>query len=368
MTTTTTIYASVRGGPWRRMILRHGRPTILGCARGRSSSQSEEVDEFFIEDDAAPRGLSGLHCTIWPHPNMINIMDGAGKGDAYAPSTRGTVVDGQVLVPKQWRQLAEHAWAHTVLLIPGDVKPPRELPAFRSHGATAMISILGTVEKVEVQLHPLPFNYFEMIYDRDRMLVKATRVAGYSCIVRLEAVRRRPTIIHARLASHVDVSTLLVSANYVPDVSQLLGAWVRAPCGCCDAGACNGIVFYRKSTNCVVVEWKNHLHTQDGATVSVDDIPQMVDEYNSYDPYADSNDPDEGEGEEGEGEGEEEEDTINWACCDKCGKWRRLPAGEEYGAEALGDGEWFCTMNPDGRRNTCQKPVERFEDEGEVVM
>ena len=69
---------------------------------------------------------------------------------------------------------------------------------------------------------------------------------------------------------------------------------------------------------------------------------------------------DDSEDEEGEEEGEEEEDTSNWACCDKCGKWRRLPAGEEYCAEALGDGEWFCTMNPDGRRNTCQKPEERF--------
>ena len=23
--------------------------------------------------------------------------------------------------------------------------------------------------------------------------------------------------------------------------------------------------------------------------------------------------------------------------------------------------EWFCEMNPDGRRNTCQKPEERME-------
>ena len=31
-------------------------------------------------------------------------------------------------------------------------------------------------------------------------------------------------------------------------------------------------------------------------------------------------------------QGEEEEDTSNWACCDRCGKWRRLPDGPEYEA------------------------------------
>ena len=40
---------------------------------------------------------------------------------------------------------------------------------------------------------------------------------------------------------------------------------------------------------------------------------------------------DEGEGddEEGEEEGEEEEDTSNWACCDRCGKWRYAVPGLE---------------------------------------
>ena len=70
------------------------------------------------------------------------------------------------------------------------------------------------------------------------------------------------------------------------------------------------------------------------------------------------------EDEQGEEEGEEEEDTSNWACCDRCGKWRRLPDGLEYEADSLPE-EWFCEMNPDGRRATCQKPEERMGREEE---
>eukprot|EP00964_Phaeocystis_antarctica_P125693 scaffold89369_cov63-Phaeocystis_antarctica.AAC.1 len=68
---------------------------------------------------------------------------------------------------------------------------------------------------------------------------------------------------------------------------------------------------------------------------------------------------DEEDDEQGEEEGEEEEEASNWACCDKCGKWRRLPDGLEYEADSLPE-EWFCEMNPDGRRATCQKPEERM--------
>ena len=46
-----------------------------------------------------------------------------------------------------------------------------------------------------------------------------------------------------------------------------------------------------------------------------------------------------------------------WVQCDLCDKWRRLPPGEEY--ENLPD-KWFCSMNPDGLRNTCEKPQERM--------
>ena len=70
----------------------------------------------------------------------------------------------------------------------------------------------------------------------------------------------------------------------------------------------------------------------------------------------------ESSGEEGEGEGEsgsEEEEKCNWACCDKCGKWRRLPLSPEYESENLPD-QWFCSMNPNAQRNTCDKPEERM--------
>ena len=77
---------------------------------------------------------------------------------------------------------------------------------------------------------------------------------------------------------------------------------------------------------------------------------------------------------EGEGEDEEEDDedeTYNWACCDRCQKWRRLPDGPEFEADALPE-QWFCYMNPNSKRNSCDKPEERMgkgeiwdEDEGE---
>ncbi|KOO25319.1 hypothetical protein Ctob_008436 [Chrysochromulina tobinii] len=49
----------------------------------------------------------------------------------------------------------------------------------------------------------------------------------------------------------------------------------------------------------------------------------------------------------------------NWACCDKCEKWRRLPAGPEYCDAALPE-KWFCYMNPNTHRNSCDKREERM--------
>ena len=71
-------------------------------------------------------------------------------------------------------------------------------------------------------------------------------------------------------------------------------------------------------------------------------------------PVDSSEDEDEGEG------GEEDDDgaQFNWACCDRCEKWRRLPPGEEYEADNLPE-QWFCEMNP-GTRNTCDHPEERM--------
>ena len=53
------------------------------------------------------------------------------------------------------------------------------------------------------------------------------------------------------------------------------------------------------------------------------------------------------------------EETFNWAQCDRCEKWRRLPDGKEYEAENL-PSEWFCEMNPNTQRNSCDKPEERM--------
>jgi hypothetical protein len=49
----------------------------------------------------------------------------------------------------------------------------------------------------------------------------------------------------------------------------------------------------------------------------------------------------------------------NWACCDRCDKWRRLPPGVEYCDDALPE-QWYCEMNPNSQRNSCEKPEERM--------
>ena len=58
-------------------------------------------------------------------------------------------------------------------------------------------------------------------------------------------------------------------------------------------------------------------------------------------------------------EGEADE-TCNWAQCDRCEKWRRLPDGPEYEAATLPT-QWFCHMNPNPRRNSCEAPEERMQ-------
>ena len=76
--------------------------------------------------------------------------------------------------------------------------------------------------------------------------------------------------------------------------------------------------------------------------------------------------------EEEEEEGEDDEPVAcNWAQCDRCEKWRRLPDSSEYEADNLPE-QWFCEMNPNAQRNTCDKPEERMvrgerwgEEEGE---
>ena len=51
-----------------------------------------------------------------------------------------------------------------------------------------------------------------------------------------------------------------------------------------------------------------------------------------------------------------EEDT--WVACDKCNKWRMLPAD----APPVGDGKWYCAMNPDDRYNACGAPEQTADE------
>ena len=52
------------------------------------------------------------------------------------------------------------------------------------------------------------------------------------------------------------------------------------------------------------------------------------------------------------------QDKCNWVQCDRCDKWRRLPNGAEFEADALPE-LWFCDLNPNKRRSSCDAPAER---------
>ena len=54
----------------------------------------------------------------------------------------------------------------------------------------------------------------------------------------------------------------------------------------------------------------------------------------------------------------EEQTADNWACCDTCDKWRRLPDGPRYEANSLPD-KWTCEMHPD--KWTCSHPEESMD-------
>lgn len=51
--------------------------------------------------------------------------------------------------------------------------------------------------------------------------------------------------------------------------------------------------------------------------------------------------------------------TENWAQCDACDKWRRLPGGEEYATANL-PAKWFCRLNARAMRHRCEMPEERL--------
>ena len=48
------------------------------------------------------------------------------------------------------------------------------------------------------------------------------------------------------------------------------------------------------------------------------------------------------------------------AQCDRCNKWRRLPPSAEYAPDRL-PGQWYCEMNPNSMRNSCDRPEERLD-------
>ncbi|XP_056611495.1 MORC family CW-type zinc finger protein 3a isoform X2 [Triplophysa dalaica] len=53
----------------------------------------------------------------------------------------------------------------------------------------------------------------------------------------------------------------------------------------------------------------------------------------------------------------------NWAQCDECQKWRKLPDGIDM--DRLPD-KWFCRMNPDTERRGCEKPEEPEDSDDET--
>ena len=53
-----------------------------------------------------------------------------------------------------------------------------------------------------------------------------------------------------------------------------------------------------------------------------------------------------------------DEETCNWAQCDRCGKWRRLPDACKW--RRLPE-QWFCNMNPDRKANFCDAPEHQME-------
>ena len=51
---------------------------------------------------------------------------------------------------------------------------------------------------------------------------------------------------------------------------------------------------------------------------------------------------------------------VNWAQCDLCNKWRKLPFGPEYCAEALPE-KWFCYMNAENLSHFCEDPEDEMD-------
>lgn len=53
------------------------------------------------------------------------------------------------------------------------------------------------------------------------------------------------------------------------------------------------------------------------------------------------------------------ETAINWAQCDSCSKWRKLPS--DYPLDQLPN-DWVCSMNPNKKFSSCDIPEEAYND------
>ena len=62
-------------------------------------------------------------------------------------------------------------------------------------------------------------------------------------------------------------------------------------------------------------------------------------------------------------EGEDEYEDNNWVQCEKCEKWRSIPASVD--AESLPD-NWYCELNDWNDFNTCKKPEEEGANDEKV--
>ena len=65
-------------------------------------------------------------------------------------------------------------------------------------------------------------------------------------------------------------------------------------------------------------------------------------------------------GDEAADEGAADAEAL-WVQCEKCDKWRRLLAGTPAPDEETA---WFCSMNPDEDRNTCEAEEESMPEDG----
>ena len=49
----------------------------------------------------------------------------------------------------------------------------------------------------------------------------------------------------------------------------------------------------------------------------------------------------------------------SWVQCERCSKWRRLPAADEDTLDEMAlDDDWYCEQNPDVQRADCSVPEE----------